>query len=151
MTAENHPDYRRWKPWLAKELGCLGDKSIVVAHSLGGAFLLKYLSEEKVPQRFHGIFLIATPFWGGAGWRYEGFERVALTANFEAKLPPETPIFLYHGRDDEIVPFAHLALYAAALPRATVCALDGRGHQLGNDLSEVAADIERLPHRRLFG
>jgi hypothetical protein len=37
----------------------------------------------------------------------------------------------------------HLSLYARKLPQAANPALDGRGHQLNNDLSEVAADIER--------
>ncbi|PYJ67582.1 MAG: hypothetical protein DME76_14855 [Verrucomicrobia bacterium] len=61
-----------------------------------------------------------------------------------SKLPSETPIFLYHSRDDEIVPFAHLALYAKKLPQAIIHALDGRGHQLSNDLAEVGADIKSL-------
>jgi len=50
--------------------------------------------------------------------------------------------FLYHSRDDQVVPFAHLALHAARLPRATVRESDGRGHQFGNDLSDVARDID---------
>ena len=56
-------------------------------------------------------------------------------------LPPVPHIFLYHSRDDEVVPFAHLKLYAAQLPLATVRTFDGRGHQFGNELAEVAADI----------
>jgi uncharacterized protein len=43
-----------------------------------------------------------------------------------------------------VVPFAHLALYAEQLPQATIREFDGRGHQLNNDLSEVAADIASL-------
>jgi hypothetical protein len=55
-------------------------------------------------------------------------------------------MFPYHGRQDETVPFAHVALYAKALPQAVVRHLDGRNHQLNDDLSEVAADIQ-LPTR----
>jgi predicted alpha/beta hydrolase family esterase len=145
MPAEDDPDYQRWKPRLTKELAALGNGSILVGHSVGGSFLLKYLVEEEVTRSLAGIFLIATPFWGGAGWRYEGFERVALPSDFGTLLPPGAPIFLYHGRDDETVPFAHLSLYAAKLPHATLRAIEGRGHQLGDDLSEVAADIRSLP------
>jgi uncharacterized protein len=78
---------------------------------LGGSFLLKYVSEEKIAKTVAGIFLIATPYWGGDGWQYEGYERVALPEDFASKLPRGTPIFFY-SRDNEIVPFAHLALYA---------------------------------------
>jgi uncharacterized protein len=55
-----------------------------------------------------------------------------LREDFAAKLPRGTPVFLYHGRDDEIVPFAHLALYAEKLPQAAVRELDGHGHQIEN-------------------
>lgn len=53
-------------------------------------------------------------------------------------------MFFYHSRDDEWAPFAHLALYTAKLPRATVHEFDGRGRQLNDDLTEVARDIRRL-------
>jgi hypothetical protein len=39
------------------------------------------------------------------------------------------------------VPFAHLDLYATAIPGATVHRLEGRDHALNNDLAEVAAGI----------
>jgi uncharacterized protein len=88
--------------------------------------------------------VIATPYWGGDGWRYEGYESVALPTDFPSKLPSSSPIFFYRSRDDQIVPFAHLTLYEKKLPQATIHALDARGHQLKNDLSEVAADIKNL-------
>jgi hypothetical protein len=40
-----------------------------------------------------------------------------------------------------VVPFAHLALYRQKLPQARVRELVGRGHQLDDDLSEVARDL----------
>jgi predicted alpha/beta hydrolase family esterase len=65
---------------------------------------------------------------GGGGEAFEG----------------DVPIFLYHSRDDEVVPFAHLAMYSGRLPHATVREVKDRGHQLGDDLSEVAEDIAGL-------
>jgi pimeloyl-ACP methyl ester carboxylesterase len=53
-------------------------------------------------------------------------------------------VFLYHSRDGEWVPYAHLALYAEKLPQATIHEFDGRGHQFDGDLSEVARDIKEL-------
>lgn len=144
MLHESEPDYRNWKTEIGEKLSHLKNGVILVGHSLGGSFLLKYLSDEKVEESIAGIFLIATPYWGGDGWRYEGYESVTLPKDFASKLPSDTPIFFYHSRDDEIVPFAHLTLYAKKLPEATIHALDGRGHQLKNDLSEVAVDIKSL-------
>ncbi len=144
MPKEEEPDYPLWSSCIAKELVPLRDGAILIGHSLGGSFLLKFLSEEKVGTKLAALVLIAAPYWGGRGWRYPGFEKVALREGFASKLPRRARVFLYHGQDDEIVPFAHLALYAAGLPQAVVRELVGRGHQLNNDLSKVAADIKTL-------
>jgi hypothetical protein len=39
---------------------------------------------------------------------------------------------------------AHVDLYKKSIPHAQVRKLEGRDHQLNDDLSEVAADIRRL-------
>lgn len=140
MPNEDSPAYKAWKSQIAKELAALNDEMIGVGHSFGASILLKYLSEEDVQQRISGIFLIATPYWGAEDWQVDEY---ALREGFAARLP-EAPIFLYQSRDDEIVPFAHLARYVERLPQATVREFDGRGHQFNNDLSEVARDIARL-------
>jgi len=144
MPNESDPDYEPWKGQIKKELAALEGKAILIGHSLGSSFLLKYLAEEKIEKAIAGIFLMATPYWGGNGWKYEGYETITLPEDFAWKLPSGAPIFLYHSRDDEIVPFAHLALYAEKLPQATIRALDGGGHQFNNDLADVASDIEYL-------
>src|SRR6266496_6580913 len=93
MPHENDPNYELWKTRILKELATVEDAAILIGHSLGGSFLLKYISEEKIETTIAGIFLIAAPYWGGNGWRYEGYECVALPDDFAAKLPRGTPIF----------------------------------------------------------
>jgi len=144
MPNESDPDYEPWKGQIKNELAALEGEVILVGHSLGSSFMLKYLAEEKIEKRIAGIFLMAAPYWGGDGWQYEGYERIVLPEGFASKLPPGVPIFLYHSRNDEIVPFAHLALYAGKLPQAAIRALDGGGHQFNNDLSQVASDIANV-------
>jgi len=141
MPDEESPEYEAWKAEIEQELAALDGEVILVGHSLGALILLRYLSEGEVQQPVAGLFLIATPYVGTGGWE---FEDDALREDFAAKLPARLPVFLYHSHDDEVVPFAHLALYEAKLPQATFHELDGRGHQLDNDLSEVARDIKRL-------
>ena len=141
MPDESNPDYENYKTKIHEELNKIDDKVILVGHSLGSCFLLKYLSEEKTDKDIVGIFLISTPFWGGDGWQYEGFR---LKNDFASHLQPNIPIFFYHSTDDEIVPFSHLALYAKEIPRVKIREIVGRGHQLNNDLSEVVQDIESL-------
>lgn len=44
-------------------------------------------------------------------------------------LPSGMPVFLYHGRADEVVPFTTVEMYAQVLPQAIVRRLDGRKWQ----------------------
>ena len=130
MPDEDDPQYEAWAAQIAEEQALLGDKAIIVGHSVGGAVLLRYLSEENIDKPVAGIFIIAAPYWGAEDW--------------QADLPEELPIYLYHSRDDKVVPFAHLARFAEKFPQATTREFDGRGHQFNNDLSEVAEDIKGL-------
>jgi predicted alpha/beta hydrolase family esterase len=141
MPNEESPKDKEWIAQISKELAALDGKVILVGHSAGGAILLKYLLKENLAKSIAGIFLIAIPHWGPED---EEGEEYPLQEGFASKLPKGTPIFLYHSRDDEWVPFAHLEIYAEKIPQATVRKFDGRGHQFNNDLSEVAADIKSL-------
>jgi predicted alpha/beta hydrolase family esterase len=141
MRNEESPEYADWKPQIASELAALDGEVTLVGHSVGGSVLIKYLSEEQLDTPIASLFLLATPYWGADEfWKWD---EVRLPEDVAAKLASIPRIFLYHSRDDDIVPFAHLALYAARLPQATIREFDGRGHQFGNDLAEVAGDISR--------
>ncbi len=139
MPDADSPEYESWKEQIAKELAALDGEVILVGHSLGGSIVLKYLSEVMVEKPVVGLFLIAAPYWGAEDWEVNEY---ALQDDFASKLPGELPVFLYHSRDDQVVPFAHLALYAEKLGQATSREFDGRGHQFNDDLSEVALDIK---------
>jgi predicted alpha/beta hydrolase family esterase len=141
MPDEDSPEYEAWTRRIAEELAALDGAVVLVGHSLGGSVLLKYLSEEKVEKPVAGLFLIAPPYWGAEDWEVGEY---ALQGGFASKLPRELPVFIYHSRDDEVVPFVHLALYEGELAQASVRELDGRGHQFNDDLSEVAQDIKGL-------
>jgi predicted alpha/beta hydrolase family esterase len=138
----NEPD-KQWKEQIGKEIARMLGQIVLVGHSVGASLLAKSLIELNVKRPVSGIFLLETPFWGGNGWRYEGYEKLELPKDAATKLP-DAPIFLYHTYDDATVPFEHLALYAKLLPRATVREIDKGGHQLNNDLSMVAKDIKSL-------
>ena len=140
MPDADSPNYAAWRDHLESELAGSEGEIYLVGHSLGDSILLKYLSEEEVRESVAGVFLVAAPFWGAENWEVDEY---VLREDFALKLPAELPVFFYHSRDDETVPFAHLALYAEKLQQATINEFDGRGHQF-DDLSEVAHDIGSL-------
>src|SRR3712207_4874509 len=113
MPDEDRPEYEAWKNQIAKEITALDGEVVLVGHSLGASILLKYLSEEKVGKAVAGIFLIASPYWGAEDWQVSEYKP---QEDFASKLPNELPMFFYHSRDDEVVPFAHLALYKEKTP-----------------------------------
>ena len=144
LPDEGSPGYGAWRDRISRELAALDGEVILVGHSLGGSILLKYLCEEKVENPVSGIFLIAAPYWGAEDWKAREYE---LREDFASMLPGDLAMFFYHSRDDEVVPFVHLAPYRERLPQASFNEVDGRGHQFDDDLSEVARDIERLQGR----
>ena len=149
MPEESNPDMETWKAKIATELEVLDGGIILVGHSVGGAALLKYVSQENGEKPIAGLFLLAAPSWDREKWN---FDDLKLPRDLATKLWWIPRIVLYHNRDDEIVPFSHLALHAARLPRAIVHEGDSGGHQFSNDLSKVASDIKRVTQRatRLF-
>jgi predicted alpha/beta hydrolase family esterase len=142
MPNEDAPEYPAWKRRISEELAALGSGAILVGHSLGASILLKAIADGESSQAARAVLLIAAPYWGGEGW--SGWEDVELSEDEIARLLEIRPMFFYHGRQDEVVPYAHLDLYAKALPHARLQRLAGRDHQLNDDLSEVAADIKSL-------
>lgn len=140
MPDEADPARAVWAQRLM-ELMAGDDRPVVVGHSAGGLHLMLALAEAAAAPALAALLLIAAPYCGEGGWKIEGYD---LPDDLTERLPPSLPVRLYHGDHDEVVPFAHLDLYARALPRATARRLQNRDHQLNEDLSEVAADIRAL-------
>jgi predicted alpha/beta hydrolase family esterase len=141
MPGEADPNPTAWKKTIAREFSNLSDGVIVIGHSVGAAILIDYLADGDVERRLAGVFLIATPFIGDGGWPSNDLRPTKAVA---ADLADRGSLHLYQGRDDETVPLSHIGLLAKALPHATIRRLEGRNHQLNDDLSEIAHDIRLL-------
>ena len=146
MPEEDSATYADWKALIERALAPLDDQVILVGHSVGASVLVKYLAEEQLHKPIIALFLLATPYWGAD--EFWTWDEARLAEDVAAKLASIPRISLYHSRDDEVVPFEHLVLYTAKLPQATVRELDGRGHQFGNDLTDVAEAIRCCTDRR---
>ena len=120
----------------------LDEPPIVVGHSLGGSVVLKHLAESDREERSPASSSSRRRSGASSDWEAEW----ALPEGWpdaDTELPPT---FLFHSRDDEEIPFAHLELYAKRLPDAEVHPLDGNGHLFDRgDLSEISDAIRGLP------
>lgn len=142
MPNESESPYDLWSDVIASELARMGAGAIVVGHSIGASVLIKWLTEVTPTQRLAAAFLIAAPFWHDHDiWRWK---EVELPRDASARLPRRLPVFFYHGTHDEVVPVAHVEMYERALPAAHILRLNGRNHQLDDNLAEVARDIRSL-------
>jgi predicted alpha/beta hydrolase family esterase len=141
MPSPEDPHYEAWSERMGEVLSDLDEPPIVVGHSLGGSVVLQHLAETGRREPLAGLVLVATPFWGESGWEAEW----ALPQGWPSADTELPPTFLFHSRDDEEAPFAHLELYAERLPGAEVHPLDGNGHLFDRgDLTEIVAAIRGL-------
>ena len=141
LPNEAAPEAAVWQARIAAEVATLNEGALLVGHSAGGVNLLMVVATSPPARALAGVFLTAVPFCGPGGWECGD---VVLPNELGTRVPPRVPVFLYHGREDAVVPFGHVELYTQALPQAVVRRLDGRNHQLNEDLSDVASDIRRL-------
>lgn len=134
--------YPEWTLWFSRIVSLLNAGVILIGHSLGGVFLVRYLSEQVVPMRVKATMLVAAPYRDDVPEESLG--------DF---LPPDDlslfkdqggSIFIYHSTDDPVVPFEHGISYARALPEATMRECQGRGHFNVESFPELEADIRML-------
>lgn len=144
MPNEGDPRYSSWSAALLGELHTIEDNVVIVGHSVGATIVIHTVAEHLPLPQVTGVFLVAAPFLGEGGWPSDDIEP---RIDFSERLPADLPVFLYHGLEDETVPFAHVQLYAEAIPQAIVRALAHRDHQLNDDMSEVAGDIRAVSAR----
>jgi uncharacterized protein len=142
MPDEENVPFAAWKSQIESRIRARRNEVILVGHSIGGSVLLKCLCEPRFARNIAGLFILAAPYWGEEpGWEWD---EVVLPPDLAAKLNGRWPIVFFHSRDDEVVPFKHLSMYAARVPRATIREVDGRGHQFNNGLADVAGEIVQL-------
>ena len=140
MPDEADPHYAPWKAALAQEFAVLGDRAVLVGHSIGGTLLLMPWPNSSRPSDSGRSF--AGGSVRGRGGMAE--RRASRGAGLGNRLPRDVPILLYQGLADDTVPPAHVDRYAALIPWAQVHRLPGRGHQFDDVLSEPSATIRGL-------
>src|SRR5690606_21029495 len=116
-----------------RHLAQLDSRDVVIGHSFGATILQWVLPEQAwAPRR---VLLLAMPDWSPAGWDVEQY----VHRGHE----PEMEVSLHHCRDDEVVPFDHLALNAARMPSARVIEHPSGGHQFDGLVETISDDVLR--------
>lgn len=142
MPNDFNSKYREWKIWFQKFIPHLDSKIVLIGHSLGGVFLAKYLSENKFSKRIIATFLVAAPFDDkNSEYQLAGFTLPESLKKFENQ---SRKIFLYHSKNDPIVPFKDFEKYKDALKSAELRVFKNRGHFNQENFPELVKDVRKL-------
>lgn len=131
--------YDEWKIWMDKIVPFLNDDVILIGHSLGGVFLAKYLSENIFPRKIKAVFLVAAVFDKDA----DGYTVQSFALPEKLNLQTEN-IYLYHSKDDPVVPFSALEQYQKVLPNAVARVLVDRQHINQEEFPELLEDLRHI-------
>ncbi len=61
MPFKEDARYEEWKTMFEHYLTILDKKIVLIGVSLGGIFLVKYLSENRINKKLKGVYIIAPP------------------------------------------------------------------------------------------
>lgn len=125
MPNKLNAKYLEWKIWFENFFPLFNKEVILVGTSLGGMFLSKYLAENKVPFKISQLHLIAAPL-DDCG--EESIGDFVIPEDIKNVGNQANNIFLYHSRDDSIVPFSQLNEYSRKLPNAKKIIFKNKGH-----------------------
>ena len=142
MPNPSNAKYVERKIMFDKIVSLLDDEAIFIGHSLGGIFLVKYLSEENCPKKIKAVFIVAAPYKTGSEWR--GDADFILPQDFKEFSYQVPCIFIYHSKDDPVVPFSDCLNYQKALPKAQVKIFEDRQHFNRESFPEIVEDIKLL-------
>lgn len=134
--------YAEWKIMFEKLPQFLNDGVILLGHSLGGIFLAKYLSENNFPKKIKATFLVSAPF-DAKDSKYSLGDFI-LPTSLEKFKNQAGRIFLFHSKDDLVVPIIDLEKYKKSLPEAKIMIFEDRGHFDQMEFPEIVEKIKKL-------
>lgn len=146
MPSPRNAKYKEWKLWFEKHLPFVRKGVVLLGHSLGGIFLSKYLSEEKMKKKPAAALLVAAPFDDKDSDYVLGDFRLKKDLSLITRQCPNT--IFYFSKDDECVPFVDAEKYQRALPNAKFRIYKNRGHFRLTSFPEIIRDIKALASKK---
>lgn len=143
MPNKTNARYEEWKIWLERIVPFVNNDVVFVGHSLGGGFLAKYLSENLFSKKIKAVFLVAAPF-DNENITEESVDDFALPPSLEKFAEQVGKIYLFHSKDDPVVPFAHVNKYKKTLPNSEMVIFADRQHFNQESFPEIVALLKGI-------
>lgn len=141
MPNKQTAQYEEWKIVFSKVFEDVDEGVILVGHSLGALFLVKYLSEEIISKKIKKTILLGTPF-DQEGMDNDPLLSFTRTRSLELFSKQAGDIYFYHSEDDFVVPYNNLAKYKAELPKATFRSFTDCNHFIVESINQLIDDIK---------
>lgn len=143
MPNSKNAKYKEWKIWFTKIIQKMDKNILLIGHSLGGIFLAKYLSENKISKNIIATILVAAPF-NNDGIDGESLKKFALPQSLGLFAKQSKRIYLLHSIDDPVVPLVHVKKYKKSLAKARVKIYKNMGHFTQEHFPEIASLIQKI-------
>lgn len=144
MPNKQNAHYIEWKIWFERHFEFLTGEVILIGHSQGGYFLVKYLIENDVPFPIKALFLVSAPFEPRIEEKEDGGDFNFDTQKLPSLINVSQNIVIFHSEDDLVVPYNHGINYKNALPTAEFISFTDRGHFIGPEFPEIIEEIRKI-------
>lgn len=140
MPNGSNVHYIEWKIMFEKILPLLDDSLILIGHSLGGIFLMKYLSENTTTKTITKLIVVAPPFDNASG---EDLQEFALNKEVLRTLHTRVgKIVLYQSKDDVVVPPENAEHYKDFIEGLELKMFEDRGHFTTENFPEIVEEVK---------
>ncbi len=126
MPCKERSRYEDWSVWFKRITDACESPLILVGHSLGGLFIVKYLSENSVEISVEKTVLLSAPF--DTSNLKESLGDFSLPSSIDEFRKQAGEIHLLHSEDDPVVPIGHIKKYQEKLPKAKTLIFKDRAH-----------------------
>lgn len=144
MPNSKNAKYEEWKIWFERYIPHLRDGLTCVGWSQGGYFFAKYLIENPAPVAIEALFLVAAPFQADDFGGEDGGDFSFDTSRVGELADKANKIYLFHSKDDFVVPYEHVLRYYAALPEAELVTFEDKNHFLIPEFPELLNKIKLI-------
>lgn len=145
MPSKQNADYIAWKIWFERYLDQITDSDpIIIGHSLGATFLLKYFSENTFSKKIKQLHFIAPLIRDEFSLYLEKLGSFNFdTTKISVVKDIAKCIHIWHSKDDDVVPFANAELVKSFLPSAVMHVFDDRKHFNQPAFVELLLEIQK--------
>jgi predicted alpha/beta hydrolase family esterase len=141
MPNATNAQYDEWKLWFERIVEVITDDCILIGHSLGAVFLVRYLSENVFPKQIAATILIAAPFNDESDEDLTDFK---LTQVPELFADQAGRVIFFMGSDDPVVAPSEIEKYRTALPTAEYNILSAPDHFVRPEFPELIRIVRSL-------